>query len=350
MNSAKTVEPPPPFEPGVFEPLPWLEVHWQRLWAAHRADRLPHAVLVAGPPGIGKRHFSRLFSAALMCQRPGADGLPCGECADCRLVRAGTHPDLAQLGPDPEAKSDEIRVDAVREACARQSLTAQRGPRAVLSIAPAEAMNPYAANALLKTLEEPADSTLLLLITEDPGALPATVRSRCQRINMLAPAAEVASPWVAERLPDSGTGADAALLLRLAHGAPLQALRVADRQWLEARSQTFARLLAIAAGKEDPLSVAAAWQHMEPALVLEWLAGWVADLIRCQASADAGILNNPDRQAELAALASSLSAPALHRHLQQIMKAKAVANASINEQLLLEALLMRWAQLTLGAR
>ncbi|MGB5830402.1 MAG: DNA polymerase III subunit delta' [Thiohalocapsa sp.] len=329
-----------------FETLPWLASHWRRLWDAHCSGRLGHAMLLAGPAGIGKRHFGDLFAAALLCGRPGADGQPCGVCAECELLSGGNHPDLVHLGPDPESKSGEIRVDAVRELCSRQSLTASRGPRAVLQSAPAEAMNLFAANSLLKTLEEPADSTLLMLISEDPSRLTATVTSRCQRLNMLPPDPESARAWLSTRLDDAELDVD--LLLRLAHQAPLRALALADRQWLKLREDGFRRFQAVAEGREDPLGAAAAWQQLEAALVLDWIVGWISDLLRISSDGDADYLSNPDRRRDLAALAARINPSACHRFLQQVLKAKALANLPTNKLLLFESLLVRWARLTMG--
>lgn len=338
----------PPLLPP-FEPLPWLQPHWQRLWQTRCNDRLGHALLLTGPGGIGKRHFADLLSAALMCTRAGADGLPCGGCADCAMVAAGNHPDLVHLGPDAESKSGEITAAAVRELCGKQSLTANRGPRSVLRIAPAEAMNPFAANSLLKTLEEPADSTLLILIAEDPSRLPATVTSRCQRLTMLPPDADTAIGWLSARL-DKAQGRDIALRLRLAHDAPLRVLATAaDAHWLRLRGECFRQFQAVAEGREDPLKTASAWQQQEPALVLEWLAGWGSDLLRLGCDREVAYLNNPDLRAELATLAVRLHPAAAHRFLQQILKARALATSSINKQLLFESLLVRWAALTARA-
>jgi DNA polymerase-3 subunit delta' len=328
-----------------FEPLPWLEPHWQRLWQTRRNDRLGHALLLTGPGGIGKRHFADMLAAALMCTQPGADGMPCGRCADCKMMASGNHPDLVHLGPDPESKSGEIPVAAVRELCSKQSLTANRGPRSVLQIAPAEAMNPFAANSLLKTLEEPADSTLLILVAEDPSRLPATVTSRCQRLTMLPPDVDTAIGWLSARL-EQAHGRDIALLLRLAHDAPLRVLATADADWLRLRGERFRQFQAVAEGREDPLKTAGAWQQQEPALVLEWLTGWISDLLRLGRDGNAGYLNNPDLRAELAALSARLNPAAAHRFLRQTLKARALATSSINKQLLFESLLVRWALLT----
>ena len=331
----------------MFQPLPWLDAHWQRLWQTRRDGRLGHALLLTGPSGLGKRRFADLFAAALMCRQPGDDGLPCGRCADCELLRSGNHPDLIRVSPEAESKSGEIKADAVRELCSRQTMTASRGPVSVLQIAPAEAMNAFAANSLLKTLEEPVASTLLFLISEDPARLPATVVSRCQRITMLPPPADSAVAWLSTRVQAQGLDLD--LLLRLAHGAPLRALALADGAWLAKREQGFRQFRAIAEGREDPLAGADAWQQLDPALVLDWLASWISDLLRIAQAGASAQLSNPDKCAELADLAQRLTPRSAHRYLQQILRSKSLAASSINRQLLFESLLVQWAQLARGA-
>ncbi|MGD8207380.1 MAG: DNA polymerase III subunit delta' [Thiohalocapsa sp.] len=330
-----------------FEPLPWLEPHRRRLWQSFEQGRLAHALLLTGPAGVGKRHFADLFTAALMCRARRPGGLPCGDCADCTLLRAGNHPDTAVLQPDAEAKTAEIKVEAVRELCGRQTLTAQRGPRSVLRIAPAEAMNAHAANSLLKTLEEPADSTLLILISESPTRLAATITSRCQRLSVPSPDAATASEWLAARM---GEGADVGLLLRLAHGAPLRALDLADAQWLKQRDAAFRHFLLVASGSEDPLLAAAAWQQQEVPLLLEWLTGWVTDLLRIASAGDGAHLGSPDKRAELARLVSRTPPIAGHRFLQRLLQARAVASSTVNRQLLLESLAIGWARVSAGER
>jgi DNA polymerase-3 subunit delta' len=329
------------------ERLPWLDGHWQRLQDAQRQGRLGHALLLSGPAGIGKRQFADLFAAGLLCARPTEQGEPCGSCAECLLVKSGTHPDLTRLAPDAESKTGEIKADAVREVCSRQSLTASRGPRAVLQIAPAEAMNAFAANSLLKTLEEPADSTLLILISEDASRLPATVLSRCQRLTMLAPGPEDAQAWLSARM--SVPHGDIGLLLRVAHGAPLRALALAGDDALTVREQTFAQFQAAAEGRLDPLAGAEAWQRHDTALVLDWLASWVSDLLRLGQGDQIAYLNSPDKRFELTRLAARLTPAATHRYLQQIFESRALAKASINKQLLFERLLVHWVRLARGA-
>ncbi|WP_295880744.1 DNA polymerase III subunit delta' [uncultured Thiohalocapsa sp.] len=334
-------------DPVQLDLLPWQRDTWQTLRSAIQADRLGHALLIRGPAGIGKRRFADLLAAAVLCAEPGPEGLPCGVCAECRLLAAGSHPDLTRLVADADSKTGELKVDQVRALCGSQTMTSSRGRRAVYRIAPAEAMNTVAANSLLKTLEEPASATLWLLVAEAPGGLPATVRSRCQQIALPTPPRDLAMDWLRDRLAaGAGDAADAERLLVLGHGAPLRALALADATDLGAREQCLSALHQISVGQADPVAVAKSWQSLEPGLVLDWLCGWVSDKLRLAVHPDASCLVNPDQRGRLAAMAPDLPAAGAHGFLQQVYAARAQAQSTVNKQLLFEALLLRWAALT----
>jgi DNA polymerase III subunit delta' len=322
-------------------PLPWLHASWGVLQRARAAGRLPHALLIAGPAGVGKRLLADLLAGSLLCQRPGPDGLPCGRCQDCHLFRVGNHPDLVRVGPDPEGKSDEIKVGSIRDLVESEGLTPTRGTHKLIAIAPADRMNPSAANALLKTLEEPAPGTLFCLITERAYLLAATVRSRCQRLALGLPDEVQALGWLAGRIKTGDPG----LLLRLAHGAPLRALELADEALLTRRDAAFAGFLAVGQGERDPVAEAQAWSDLGPRVSLEWLSGWVGDLLRLATDGGAGYLSNPDKRGALFQPAGRLDRLAGHRYLQRILRARASQDSPLNPQLLHESLLIDWAHL-----
>jgi DNA polymerase-3 subunit delta' len=322
---------------------PWLQAHWQRLWSAHRGKRLGHAWLLAGPVGLGKRHFAERLARALLCQHPAENGAPCGACTECRLIDAGSHPDLQRIVPDAESASGEIKVEAIRALIGLENLTSHRGHYKVIEIVPAEAMTRTAANSLLKTLEEPTDRTLLLLIADDATRLPATIRSRCQHLVFVPPAESQALPWLTAAL--GAPPAPPELLLRLAQGAPLRALRMAQADYLDMRRQGFSQFLAVAEGREDPLAVAAAWQSRDVPALLEIALGWVCDIARLAGAPQSDYLGNPDLREVLQGLAARLPRERLHEFARQLMRARSLVQSSVNKQLLLESLMMRWAQL-----
>jgi DNA polymerase-3 subunit delta' len=327
------------------ELLPWLVPDWERLCRARAADRLPQAILIAGPRGVGKRALAELLARALLCGRRNPDGTACGQCPDCRQAAAGSHPDLVRVGPDPESKSGEIAIDAIRGLTERAYLTSGPAAHRPVLIDPADRLNTAAANALLKTLEEPAPAVLLCLIAEQPGRLPATIRSRCQQIRIGLPPRVQAIAWLAPRLG----GADPVLRLGPARWAPLRALAEVDEGLLMARDTLLKSLAGIAGGALDPVAEAGAWNAQGARLSLDWLAGWLCDLMRLAAAGDRTGLEDPAVAPALGGLAKRIDSAAAHRLLGRVFEARGLTETTVNPLLLLESLLIEWAQLGAAA-
>lgn len=205
-------------------PLPWQRVDFDALAERHKDSRLPHALLLTGPEGIGKSWFAAAVLAGLVCTESGYLQ-PCGRCAGCQQARAGSHGDVRWLSVPTDPKKKSIGIDQIRDAIGFLQKTAAYGERKVLVVAPAEAMTAQAANALLKTLEEPSGSSLIMLVADRPWLLPITVRSRCQQLVLPVPEMAAQQRW----LLDAGLPAeDIPELIRLSAARPLRALALAD--------------------------------------------------------------------------------------------------------------------------
>ncbi|HEX5960333.1 MAG TPA: DNA polymerase III subunit delta' [Rhodanobacteraceae bacterium] len=253
------------------DPLPaWCRPQWELLAARAAHGTLPHALLICGPAGLGKRALTEAFVRARLCDSP-RDGQACGHCRACRLLAAGTHPDrlLVTLEPNPKTgvMRREIVVDQIRALSARLAMSSQLDGWQVAVIEPAEAMNAAAQNALLKTLEEPTDASLIVLVADQPWRLGATIRSRCQRLDFAVPPQADALAWLASRGVDG-----AGHVLAAAGGNPGQAWLLAEQGGMQRRQEVARDLLALAAGRGDARALGRAWADDEPAQRLEQAA------------------------------------------------------------------------------
>ncbi len=249
---------------------PWLAEGRERVLGMLAADRLSHALLLQGPPGIGKQALAEWIGRVALCEAPA--GGPCGVCAACVLHAAGSHPDLLRVGIAEDKK--QIAVDDIREMIAALQLKSYRGRRKVAIIDPADGMNASGYNALLKTLEEPPGDALLLLTVSRPERLPATIGSRCQRIKLPAPSREIALGWL--RTVDPGV--DWAPALALTAGAPFAALALATAPQLDKEMAELPALLARA--DADIVGLAERCKERQPAERLRWIENWVTERIR----------------------------------------------------------------------
>ncbi len=320
--------------------LPWHGEQWARLGEAVQQQRLPHALLLQGPAGVGKHRFAELFARALLCRQPDSAGLPCGACESCTLIRAGNHPDLRHCEPEIDARSekekDSIGIEQIRELGAFMAIKSHRGGSKIVIVRPAEKLNINASNALLKTLEEPPQGALLILISAQPSRLPATVLSRCQRLRFAPCTDTAARDWLAARLPE---GQDAAVLLALSAGAPLTALAI-GAQGLQRRTAMLDDLEALTANRADPLAIAEAWLKFGVKESLYWLYVWLADMIRLRTSAQPPHMSNPDQRERLRLLAADAPPERLHRLLSKVEAGLRLAEGQSNAQLLLEDILL----------
>jgi DNA polymerase-3 subunit delta' len=306
---------------------PWHAEHWARLQGRGQRDALPHALLLCGAAGLGKRAFARRFVRGLMCIEAVA-GDACGHCRGCQLAEAGTHPDIVELTfglrKDHTPRS-EIVVDQIRELSARLAMRSQLGGWQVATIDPADALNAAAANALLKTLEEPAARTLLILLADAPWRLPQTIRSRCQRIEFQLPDPSVALAWL-----QAGGISDAAGALTAAGGNPGLARAWAQRGALEQRTEVRKDLAALAAGRGRPDEVVKRWLDDDPVQRLWFAAQAAADELRA-------------RSLQLAfPLGSMLDAEALSDWYDVTNRTRESLRGPLRMDLLLLELLARW--------
>jgi DNA polymerase-3 subunit delta' len=314
--------------PEISGPLPWQRSVWERLGQQIDHASLPHALLLAGPAGIGKAALAVALARRLLCAAP-VDGHNCGACHACALSQSGGHGDLCWLAP--EENSRVIRIDQVRGAVEFAGKTAGFGERKVLVLNPADALNANAANALLKLLEEPAAGTFLILVCNRLHGVPATVRSRCQQWRFSLPDANQSLGWLA---PAVGGEEPARGLLHAAQGRPLQAAEIHRAGTLEQVEARIAALDALREGRLGPAEVAVLFADQPLDEVLICLATaterWLGASTRAQ-------LGEPARRRGFALLDE------LHR-----LRRAFYGGSNPNRALLLDALLISM-QRELGA-
>lgn len=311
---------------------------------------MPHALLIKGAQGIGKLDLALHFAQSLLCSSPKPDGLPCAECDSCHWFAQDSHPDFRLIQPDAmsaaedgeeksggKKASNEISVDQIRDLSNFANLSAHCGGYRVVIVHPAETMNTNAANSLLKTLEEPTDNLLFLLVTHKPQQLLPTILSRCLGFTINTPTREAGATWLASqgiKTPDQA--------LAQTGFAPLQALN-----WARSGEGTEERQLLLTAirqpAKMDALALAENLQKSQPIHVIHCLQQWCHDLASAQLAGSVRYF--PEQAGELGKLACGVSSVALMRFQKELLEARRAAFHPLNPKLSLESLLLSYRQL-----
>jgi DNA polymerase-3 subunit delta' len=257
-------------------PYPWLAPSWQRLLATRA--RPAQALLLAGPRGVGKGALAQAWAKALLCEAPLPDGSACGGCAACHWFETGGHPDFRLVTLQEKTREGETRmataieVDQAREAVDFVQLSTYRAGYRVVLVNPADSLNLAAANALLKVLEEPPLNTVFLLVSDQPRRLLPTIRSRCTRLDIGLPMIDAATQWLAGQQVE-----DAATLLALSGGAPLDALNWVDGAELDERRSVLDGLMR--PEQLDPVTLGDRWKTIKPQTWHRVAYKWLGDLL-----------------------------------------------------------------------
>jgi len=317
---------------------PWHRDLWEMIGGAMK--RLPHALLLHGPSGLGKQAFALRFARRLICLASNEAGDACGECKSCRLLHAGTHPDLAIVTTPDDGKV--IGVDQIRDLVDFMSLKPHTAAHKVAVLWPAQAMNVNAANSLLKILEEPPAGSFLLLVTDNVGRIPATIRSRCARFAFHPPARNLAIDWLEG---ECGTGPDTATLLALAGGAPLAAAALERADSLPHRESLLSDLENLCRRRESPCACAARWKSAGIEQAVDMLYGLAADLARLGTAGEAVTLSVPAHRERLQRLLKHIDLRQLYAFLDATSETRNLLRTPLDPLLLAEDLLIHWQRI-----
>jgi DNA polymerase-3 subunit delta' len=336
---------------------PWQSAAWQQIQQLR--DRLPHAILFHGPEGIGKTVFAEHVAQSVLCQSPLPEGHACGRCASCGWFAQYSHPDYRCVRPEilddapaadgeeaedaaevkkksAKAPSKEIKIDQIRALADFMNISTHRQGMRVVLLYPAEALNTAAANALLKTLEEPPPNTLFLLASHGLDRLLPTILSRCRKFAMPMPGRDEALAW----LEQQGI-ADAGVWLAEQGGAPLAAHALSKSDFRETMDELL-RYLA-KPGAEGALRTAERLQKTPVTDLVAWLQRWLYDVFSLKLSGR--IRYYPRYQRELAALAAQADVARLLGGLKAVNERRAVAEHPLSPRLFIEDMLLEYSKL-----
>ena len=308
--------------------VPWLARVRAHVATLLDQGRMPHGVLLAGSPGAGQAELGAWIASRLLCRSQTA--APCGDCTDCRLFLAGSHPDYRWISVLPEKK--EISIDQMRALSETLSLRSYRGGAKVAVIFPAEAMSTKAFNALLKTLEEPAPETYIVLAASRIDRVPKTILSRCMRLRPPLPTEPEALEWLGRLAARE----DWAALLQLAGGSPFLAADYAEGGLGELSAEMEEAMEAASAGRLNLVAFAKACAENSPEARLAWLESWLTRSLK-EAALASDLVNN-NRLPWLRPPGQETKIRAGYGLLDQLRDARRQVGGPLNTQLLFEGL------------
>lgn len=327
---------------------PWQAEQWARVVKQVQSNKVPHAFLLNGVEGIGKQAFAKALVSYLLCEQIRAEALgeSCGTCKQCRLLASDTHPDYKDIRP--EDGSAVLKVDIIRALVDFFAQSSMQGGRKLAVLAPAEALNHNAANALLKTLEEPSGDSVIILVSHSSGQLLPTIRSRCQVIDFALPELELSSQWLGSELNSRGKtleDSDFNAVMNLASNAPLKALDFIQAGALDENRLMLTEMASFL--RRDVLSseLAVRWSDDIAIMRMEWMIQWVELVLKVKMT-QLAIDGHPAEKmiGHLAKISKEQQLLALYTNsLTQLRLLLGSSNP--NKQLLFEYILGQWAQL-----
>lgn len=330
--------------------LPWQETQWERLVSQANAKTMPHAFLFSGQVGIGKTQFAKSLAAFLLCddKTTASRSEACGNCKQCKLFNAETHPDFKLIQPEEGAAS--IKVDQIRNLVEFFGQSSQQGGRKVTVLMPAESLNINAANALLKTLEEPSPNSVIILVSHQAGMLLPTIRSRCQFVDFSMPSEVQAVDWLKSQTEGMGdhvsiSADDLRQVLELARKAPFKAIEYLNAQALAEYRTMLDELGVFLKNEKLSSELATRWNDDMAQLRLTWMIYWLEQLLKLKL--DSGVANLFHGEKMFSYLAEKCTSQQLFELYSECLQQYRlfIGTSNPNKVLAFELLLHRWSAL-----
>jgi len=317
---------------------PWHKKTWDKFSSARTRKHLPHALLVTGEEGIGKKQFAEKLVQSLLCHKP-SNNKPCEQCNGCKTYTAGSNPDFMEIQIAEDKK--QISVDQIRALSKFITLSRSFDFYRVILLHPVEAMNVNAANSLLKSLEEPADNTIIILLATSLNQIIPTIKSRCQLLSLPKPSYRQATDWLQINAPDLSNVKER---LDLSFGRPLIALKIDDID-IDKAADFANAILQVVKENKSITEVAKVWEKTQHADLINWQISWLQSFTKQQ------LMNQNDNKEfkEVSPLEQDLSEIKAHidaepswELYQNILEQKKYLHTSVNPLMFVENMLVLW--------
>jgi len=312
--------------------FPWHQKTWDKFSAARSRKHLPHALLVTGEDGIGKREFAKKLVKSLLCHQP-ANNQPCEQCNGCKTYIAEANPDFMEIQVAEDKK--QISVDQIRALSQFITLSRSFSAYRVILLHPVEAMNVNAANSLLKSLEEPAENTVIILLATTVNQILPTIKSRCQLLSLPNPTRQQAVEWLQENAPEMK---DVQTRLDLSFDRPLLALKANDSDINQA-AEFGADILQVLEEKTSITEVAKKWEKAQHKNLIDWQLSWLQALIKGELT---GVIETSLLGLNLSEINRLIKSEPCWQLYQQILEQQKYIHTSVNPLMFIENMLTLW--------
>ena len=316
---------------------PWHNSSWDKFVMAKTQNHLPHALLISGMNGTGKLDFAKKVATSLLCTSP-INNEACQNCKSCKTYHARANPDFMEI--ELLEGKQQISVDQIRKLSDFISYTRSFSAYRIILLNPVERMNTNAANSLLKSLEEPASNTVIILVASNLSRILPTIKSRCQLLTLPSPTTKQAISWIQQEK----TNANPSELLEMANGQPLTAIAITDED-IQSRGELANDLYSICMQEKSVTETAKNWEKFDHSTLLNWQITWIENNIKNnELQSKIQSIKQGELSTTLAKLDKLLPSLEQWKLYEQLIAQKKYIHTSVNPLLFIENMLLLWLQ------